>query len=176
MLPSIVVPLLLMALAMPVSGAAADYCFEEAGVYYDINPQILWALSKNESNHRNDAVNKNDNGTIDVCHMQINSIWRKEIGEAAWAGLKDPCYCTYVGAWVLAGCIGQYGYSWDAIGCYHSRTESRRQRYAGRIAATLRKIAFSTPEPTACTEGGRTCGYPGATNDDAEGAAVIYRP
>jgi hypothetical protein len=39
-----------------------------------------------------------------------------------------------VGAWVLSQCVRDYGYTWPAVGCYNSRTPSKRDRYATKIA------------------------------------------
>jgi hypothetical protein len=44
-----------------------------------------------------------------------------------------------VGAWVLSQCIQDYGYTWSAVGCYNSRTPSKRDRYAARIARIVKQ-------------------------------------
>ncbi len=102
------------------SPAEADgYCFNEAGRYYGISPKLLWAISRVESNHKPQAMNINKNGSIDYCHMQINTFWRETLGDR-WDYLSNPCYCTFVGAWVLKQCMVRYGYTWDAVACYNS--------------------------------------------------------
>jgi soluble lytic murein transglycosylase-like protein len=118
-------------------GAGAEYCFEKAATTYNISPQILWAISKQESGHRATAINFNKDGSFDFCHMQINSKWKSTIGKERWQYLNDPCYCTMVGAWILSLCIQKYGYNWNAIGCYHSQTPVRRESYARQIYRTL---------------------------------------
>ncbi len=97
----------------------SGFCFEEAGGRYDVPPEILEAISRAESNMNPHAVNENTNGSIDYCHMQINSLWEKHL-DGGWEYLSDPCYCTMVGAWILKQCIDRYGLSENAIVCYHT--------------------------------------------------------
>ena len=98
---------------------ANDFCFESAGSSYGIPPALLEAISYTESKNIADSLNENKNGTIDYGHMQINSIWIKEIG---WyfAVLDNPCFCTFMGAKILSQCIVQNGYNYDALSCYRS--------------------------------------------------------
>jgi len=125
----------IIALSILSSNAiAADYCFDRAAAKYNISPALLWAISKNESGHSPNAYNKNSNGSYDYCHMQINSVWYKTLGPDRWAALSDPCQCTMTGAWILKRCINKYGYTWEAVGCYHSQTPDKRDRYARRVA------------------------------------------
>lgn len=112
---------------------SSNYCFEEAEQLYGVSARLLWSISKHESNHRPTAINYNNNGTYDYCHMQINSSWRRIIGEDRWRMLSDPCYCTKIGAWVLARCVADHGYTWQAVGCYNSSKKPRQLWYANRI-------------------------------------------
>jgi soluble lytic murein transglycosylase-like protein len=126
-------------LLAPHLAFSQDYCFEEAGKQYGIAPVLLWAISKEESLFNPYAINLNRNGTYDYCHMQINSSWAKEVGEDVWASLGDPCQCTMVGAWILSRCIKDYGYSWEAVGCYHSKNKQNSVKYSWRICDELNK-------------------------------------
>jgi soluble lytic murein transglycosylase-like protein len=121
---------------LPDSGSA--FCFQEAGQRYQVSPRLLWAISKSESSFDPSAINHNSNGTVDVGLMQINSIWAGQLG-LVWDSLNDPCTNVMVGAWILSQCIHDYGYTWKAVGCYHSRTPDRRDAYALRIATILRQ-------------------------------------
>lgn len=129
--------------AILVGAAATDafpFCFEEAGAQYSINPQILRAIAKVESNFNPAAVNKNSNGTYDVGLMQINSIWASTIGKERWRLLGDACYNTKTGAWILAGCMNKYGYTWKAIGCYNSQTPGKRDKYSKMVFDQLQRV------------------------------------
>lgn len=123
-------------LLLPASVHA--FCFQEAGQRYAVSPQLLWAIAKAESSFNPSAINHNANGTVDVGLMQINSLWAKQLGRT-WDHLDDPCINIMTGAWILSHCIRDYGYSWQAVGCYHSRTPARRDAYAERIAAILQE-------------------------------------
>jgi soluble lytic murein transglycosylase-like protein len=120
-------------------GTAYAFCFDEAGALYGIAPRLLWTISKGESDFNPLAVNRNSNGSYDFGLMQINSSWAPALRKMgiSWESLADPCTNVKVGAWVLARCMHDYGYTWAAVGCYNSRTPSKRDRYAARIARLL---------------------------------------
>lgn len=128
---------------------AHAFCYEEAGVMYGIAPRLLWTISKGESNFNPAAVNYNTNGSYDFGLMQINSSWAPSLRKMgiSWETLADPCTNVKVGAWVLAQCVRDYGYTWSAVGCYNSRTPSKRDRYAAMIARLMsrEKVAFQQP-------------------------------
>jgi len=73
--------------------------------------------------------------------MQINSSWEPTLRKLGipWDTLADPCTNVMVGAWVLSQCIHDYGYTWPAVGCYNSRTPSKRDRYAAKIARIVKQ-------------------------------------
>jgi hypothetical protein len=119
---------------------AGSLCFEEAGAQYDINPSILRAIAKVESNFNPNAVNRNRNGTYDFGVMQINSIWAETLGLERWSTLGDPCSNIKTGAMILANCMKKYGYTWEAIGCYNSQTPDKRDRYAQMVYRQLQNI------------------------------------
>ena len=120
--------LALLLLAATGAAAAEPYCFDEAGVQYGINPQILRAIAKVESNFNPGAINWNTNGSYDFGVMQINSSWAPTLGKERWNTLGDPCSNIKTGASILAGCMKKYGYTWEAIGCYNSQTPDKRDK------------------------------------------------
>lgn len=127
-------------LFMATGAAAEPLCFDEAGSQYGINPQILRAIAKVESNFDPRAINWNTNGTYDFGVMQINSIWAPTLGLERWNTLGDPCSNIKTGASILANCMKKYGYSWEAIGCYHSQTPDKRDKYARLVFKQLQRI------------------------------------
>lgn len=139
--------LLVVLLSTVLSGQAHAFCFEEAGREYGIAPQVLWSIAKNESNLNPAAINQNANGTYDFGLMQINTIWAKTLGKERWASLGDACTNVKTGAWILRQCIDSYGYGWKAIGCYNSRTPSKRDLYANKIAVIMEKYRLFSPRP-----------------------------
>jgi len=47
-----------------------------------------------------------------------------------------------VGAWVLRQCIGRYGYSWEAVGCYNARSQEKRLSYINRVYRKLLEMGW----------------------------------
>jgi len=127
---------LLLGLSTTFEHSACAFCYDEAGSRYGISPFLLRAIAKGESSFNPTAINVNANGSYDYGLMQINSSWEPTLRRVgiAWEQLADPCTNVMVGAWVLSQCIRDYGYTWSAVGCYNSRTPSKRDRYASRIA------------------------------------------
>ncbi|MDD2733627.1 MAG: lytic transglycosylase domain-containing protein [Desulfuromonadaceae bacterium] len=128
--------ILLLELCTVSSESAFAFCYEEAGSRYGISSHLLYAISKGESSFNPIAINQNTNGSYDFGLMQINSSWEPTLRKLGipWGILADPCTNVMVGAWVLSQCMHDYGYTWSAVGCYNSRTPSKRDRYAARIA------------------------------------------
>lgn len=127
--------------------SSQTFCFEEAGKRYGIAPQLLWGIAKNESSLNPAAVNWNTNGTYDYGVMQINSSWEPSLRKMGvpWQSLSDACTNVMAGAWILRQCIDDFGYNWNAIGCYNSRTPSKRDAYARRVAMTLARYNLVNP-------------------------------
>jgi soluble lytic murein transglycosylase-like protein len=126
---------LLAAVALFACGHA-HACWEEAAARYGVNPYVLYAIAKTESNLNPSAINRgNRNGTYDIGLMQINSGWLPElrkhgIGEAQ---LLDACTNIQVGAWVLAQNMRRMGNSWEAVGAYNARDAQLRIKYALKV-------------------------------------------
>jgi hypothetical protein len=131
----------LAALFLITTGAHAEsLCFDEAGAMYGINPLVLRAIAKVESDFNSRAINWNTNGTYDFGVMQINSSWASTIGKDQWNRLGNRCSNIRTGAMILSGCMKKYGYTWEAIGCYNSQTPDKRDRYAMIVFKELQHI------------------------------------
>ena len=141
---------LLLALSSIFTKSVSAFCYAEAGSRYGVSPRLLQAISQGESNFNPVAVNQNTNGSYDFGLMQINSSWEPTLRRMgiAWESLADPCTNVMVGAWILAHCVREYGNTWSAVGCYNSRTPSRRDRYAARIARIVDRERFRHPVET----------------------------
>lgn len=114
------------------------FCFEDAGKTYGINPVLLKSIARVESNLNPKAMNKNQNGSIDIGLMQINSFWIKTLGLDSGRLISEPCYNTMIGARVLKQCIDRYGYTWEAVGCYNATSTPKRVRYSWKIFNSLK--------------------------------------
>lgn len=128
-------------LVLLLPAASWGFCFEEAGNEYGVSPLLLWGIARHESGMNPDAVGRNSNGTYDYGLMQINSRWAKVLGKKRWQRLGEPCANVRTGAWILSQCVRRHGYNWKAVGCYHSNTPGKRERYAGRIASLIAGIS-----------------------------------
>ncbi|OPY01547.1 MAG: Transglycosylase SLT domain protein [Syntrophorhabdus sp. PtaB.Bin184] len=132
---NLLLAIVLVFLTPPYAGA---FCFDEAGERYGMSPDLLRAIAKTESGFNPTAVNFNKNGSFDYGVMQINSSWYRELGQERWMGLGDACYNVHVGAWILSRCIGRYGYTWAAVGCYNGVSAEKRAGYAHKIYRALK--------------------------------------
>lgn len=117
-------------------------CFDQAASRYRVPVELLKAISTVESNGNPRATNVNKNGSVDYGHMQINDWWLPKLEPfgISKASLLDPCINTHVGAWILAQNIAKHGLTWNAIGAYNARTESKRLVYARKVERVLVKI------------------------------------
>lgn len=125
-----------------VGGRPANACWEDVGRRYNINPYLLGAIAKTESNFNANAVRHNPNGTRDIGLMQINSIWLPELAKYGITepSLFDPCTNLTVGAWILSQRQDQFGNTWAAVGTYHSKTPKFKWQYADKVQMNLQKL------------------------------------
>jgi len=108
-------------------------------------PAASQAMAATESDFDPLTRHVNQDGSVDVGIMQINSVWFPVLRQFGIGPrtLWDPCYNIQVGAWILAGNIRRYGYTWRAVGAYNAgtgadlETERRREAYARRIHRRL---------------------------------------
>lgn len=108
------------------------FCFELYGRLYNIDPDLLRAISIVETGSKG-LKRKNHNGTIDYGHMQINTINVNRFNLDTTRLMNDPCYCTEQAARILNELFLKYGRHWDTIGRYHSFTKARRLRYYKKV-------------------------------------------
>lgn len=117
-------------------------CWNEVAQKYGVNPYLLGAIAKQESNFNANLIRFNSNGTRDIGVMQINSVWLPTLTKYGITEqqLLDPCTNLSVGAWILRQHQEKYGNTWEAVGVYHSKTESRKWNYAGHVAKKLKTL------------------------------------
>jgi soluble lytic murein transglycosylase-like protein len=118
--------------------AYAD-CLDDAAAFHHINVPLVRAIAKQESGMREDAVNVNRNGTEDIGLMQINSSWLPKLARYGIRRehLFNACVNAYVGTWILASNIRQFGPTWKAVGAYNSPTSAHQLVYANSIYRRL---------------------------------------
>jgi len=72
--------------------------------------------------------------------MQINTVHfssLKSLGIDEQRLRRDSCANVFSGTWILKQKIEQYGYTWDGIGSYHSRTAAQREKYVRNIVSLI---------------------------------------
>jgi len=132
----------LLLLLLPEAGFG--FCFDEAGAYYNVSPDLLRAIAQVESSFNPKAVNENKNGAGQVISrdyglMQINSTWFSKLAEydVNEVSVYEPCFNVSLGAWVLASNFASHGYNWNSVGAYNAgfskRSEGARQRYIEKV-------------------------------------------
>lgn len=133
--PSCIWMTALLLTATAYSLDASAFCWNEAAARYHINASVLQSIGQHESGLKSTAINRNNNGTVDVGVMQINSIHFAELQSYGIvpSALWEPCTNVMVGAFLLAKSIKKYGNTWEAVGAYHSRTPSLKERYALQV-------------------------------------------
>ncbi|QGZ66966.1 transglycosylase SLT domain-containing protein (plasmid) [Paraburkholderia acidisoli] len=126
-------------IAMLVPAVCRADCLDDAAAYRHISAQLVRAIARQESGMRADAVNTNRNGTEDIGLMQINSSWLPTLARFGIRRehLFNACVNAYVGTWILASNIRQFGPTWKAVGAYNSPTPAHQFVYANSIYRRL---------------------------------------
>ena len=136
---------IILSLWLPCSVACdVTRAFASSADRYGLDPTLLYAIAKQESGLRINVTNKNKNGSIDRGPMQINSVHDETMKRRFGIEPKDlfnPCTNIDVGAWLLRQCFNEFGSTWNAVGCYHSRTPTISKRYADQVRALYVRIA-----------------------------------
>ena len=120
-------------------------CWDKAAQTYGVDPWLLMAIAKTESSFNSSAINVNTNKSVDMGMMQINSIWLPTLRRFGihQTHLFDPCTSIFVGAWILAQNIKNFGYNQDGIGAYNSpKNIVIRRNYAQKVYSSYRQIVY----------------------------------
>lgn len=130
------------------SSFAAD-CFDMAGRDYKIDPDLLRAISWNESRFKLKAIGKNPTSGYGVGVMQIDSLNFAELSKYGISPdrlLSDACMNIYTGAYYLAIAFKKWGKNWNAVGAYNAgfsrepKQAMKRYNYANKIYTTYISI------------------------------------
>jgi len=155
--------------ALMTAGTASPACWDEAGRRHGVDPRLLVAIAKVESDFDARAVNRSHEhrtGSVDLGLMQINSRWLPTLARYGITreGLLNPCTSVMVGAWILADLFARHGTTWEAVGAYNAAcTElpretcaARRHAYAAKVHAALAGGRHEVREPSAERPGARS--------------------
>lgn len=122
------------------SAARAD-CLDDAAAYQHVSSQLVHAIAQQESGMRANAINVNGDGSEDLGLMQINSSWLPKLARYGVRRdhLFNACVNAYVGAWILASNIKQFGPTWKAVGAYNAVSSQKQLIYANAIYRRLQR-------------------------------------
>ncbi|MHA0902034.1 lytic transglycosylase domain-containing protein [Enterobacter ludwigii] len=136
---------LLLIILFPAITSASS-CLSNAATRWNVPEIILEAIISQESSWQANARNSNKNGSNDYGLMQINSVNVDTLMKVGIINheqmLMQPCPNIHAGAWLLSQKFKKYGYSWRAVGAYHSETPHLRDKYANAII----KIVNNAPD------------------------------
>ena len=126
-------------------GQTDNACFEQAAKRYRVSVLILRSISRVESGGNPAAFHRNANGSWDIGHMQINSVWLPTLAKYGITQdrLTNSCVNTHVGAWILANNFQRMGYGWNAVGAYNAKSPDKAAAYARKVSASLRNEEVS---------------------------------
>ena len=173
-------------IAPPHAVQSPERCIPAAAQHHRIDPRLLRAVLKVESDLRPWAMGRNANGTVDMGMAQINSIHLPELARHGIQSqhLFDPCVASYVAAWLLRRNIDRHGLTWFGVVAYHSLTPEHNQRYQGllmkvlypdvaasRRAAAAAKSAAANSHALAMTSASTYMGYNANVNANANSSA-----
>lgn len=117
-----------------------DRYFQEAGIHYNIPPLLLKNIANIESGGNPNVIRINNNGTKDYGLMQINTIHFRRL--SAWGicerNILDPKINIFAGSWLLSEHIKERGFNLQAIGNYHSKTQSYKERWLKKLIVALK--------------------------------------
>ncbi len=120
-------------------------CWDNAAKAYGLDPWLLMAIAKVESSFNHKAINTNKNKSTDMGMMQINTIWLPTLNKFGITkqDLFNPCTSIFVGAWIMAQNIRNFGYNLDGIGAYNSpRNVTIRRNYASKVYRAYHEITY----------------------------------
>lgn len=122
------------------SPSRAD-CLDDAARYHRVSVQLVRAIAQQESGMRANAINTNRDGSEDIGLMQINSSWLRKLSRYGITRreLFDACVNAYVGTWILASNIKQFGPTWKAVGAYNAVSSSKQLVYANNIYRRIQR-------------------------------------
>ncbi|WP_250528397.1 lytic transglycosylase domain-containing protein [Caballeronia sp. GAWG2-1] len=128
-------------LCAAVSLHARGDCLDDAARYHRVSVQVVRAIAQQESGMRPYVTSRNTDGSEDIGLMQINSTWLPKLARYGITRqhLFDACVNAYVGTWILASNIKQFGPTWKAVGAYNAVSSNKQLIYANNIYRRLQR-------------------------------------
>lgn len=137
------IPAALAVFALACSNLARADCLDDAARFHHVNVVLVRAIAQQESGMRANAVNINSDGSEDIGLMQINSSWLPKLRRYGITreALFNGCVSAYVGTWILASNVKQFGPTWKAVGAYNAVSANKQLVYANNIYRRIQRAA-----------------------------------
>jgi soluble lytic murein transglycosylase-like protein len=118
-------------------------CLDDAARFHRVNVVLVRAIAQQESGMRANAINTNKDGSEDIGLMQVNSSWLPKLRRYGITreSLFNGCVNAYVGTWILASNIKQFGPTWKAVGAYNAVSANKQLVYANNIYRRIQRAA-----------------------------------
>lgn len=130
--------LFIIILIYSFNSQARELCFDEAGMYFNIDPLLLKSIGIVESNLNTNVIgmNKNREGKIQSKDYGIMQINQRHVSSLIAQGIindvseltSDPCLNIKIGAWILAKHFHQCGVNWPCLGSYNAGFSEKNSR------------------------------------------------
>jgi hypothetical protein len=124
------------------------HCIQDSSATYQVNPLLMLAVLKVESNGRPGIVAQNTNGSFDLGPSQFNSrSWAKLLIEKykipREALVHDMCQAVRALGFALRTEINDAGGDlWKGIGNYHSRNLKHHVKYVGLVYGAYKQMTM----------------------------------
>ena len=147
---SILLCVTLAVLAIPshANEARIQACIAQAATTFDIDIVAMQVLREIEGGQEG-TVSSNDNGTVDLGPMQINSRWKStldKVGVSLESVRDNACVNAMVAAWIFKQELRATGNTIQAMARYHSPTPYYQARYLARaLQIVQRQREAATP-------------------------------
>lgn len=124
--------------------AAVKTCIARAAAGRRWLEMTLLAIRQQEGGWVGAQV-RNDNGSVDLGPMQVNSWWVARIATKIGRGGEDvrrwlqhdPCFNVDAARWIFLTALHDTKDFWRAVGAYHSPTRWRQIRYARSVSVIM---------------------------------------
>ncbi|MFM0027502.1 lytic transglycosylase domain-containing protein [Paraburkholderia madseniana] len=118
-------------------------CLDDAARFHHVNVVIVRAIAQQESGMRANAINTNNDGSEDIGLMQVNSSWLPKLRRYGITreSLFNGCVNAYVGTWIFASNVKQFGPTWKAVGAYNAVSANKQLVYANNIYRRIQRAA-----------------------------------
>ncbi len=137
------------------TGMRAARCLVASSAAYRVPLGVLLILLRVEGG-RLGRVSRNNNDTVDIGPLQVNSTWVPRVAAHWRADTNDTTialrdnFCANIdaGSWILRQALDEaHGKLWDGVGLYHSHDPDYRRDYLRKVLAVALDLQKRSSQP-----------------------------